>query len=136
MADLSALDFSETAEQGAKLVLRDPISNEVLTDDAGNEQFIIFRGKDSITYQKTVNKITNAKFEKANRTRRLIGTAEESLNEEIELLAQAAISWNVFIGGQKPECNVAEVRKLLTKLPPIREQAQAFVDNRANFLKS
>jgi hypothetical protein len=133
--DLSSLDLSQASEEGAVMSVRHPTTNAVLQDNEGNDMYIRFRGKDAKSYQAVVNKFTNDKFDKANRTRRLIGTAEEALAEEIELLSLSATSWNILVGGEKPECTPQNVRQVLTSLPWLREQAQAFVDNRANFLK-
>jgi hypothetical protein len=136
MADLSTLDFGKQAEEGATVTLRNPIDNSVLTDDSGKEMTITVVGMDSQTFQKAENFIANQRIAKMQRSKGKLGTAEESRNDEVELLSRVTLGWHIQLNGEIQEFNAANARKVYTSIGWIREQLKSFIEDRANFLKS
>jgi hypothetical protein len=68
---------------------------------------------------------------------RLVASAEEIEADNIEILAKCTLKWeNVEWGGKPLVCNYDNVKMVFTKLPWLREQVQAFTEDRASFLQS
>ena len=125
------------ADKGATMLLRHPVDNSVLTDDAGKEMSITFAGKDSDLYRKAEKLIGNRRINRMKTTRRYTSTVEEQETDTIELLAACTMDWYLVVEGKTPECNAIEARKLYSTAgigPVIVEQALAFIEDRASFL--
>ncbi len=135
--DLTSLDFSGAAEAGAVLALRSPIDSSVLLDAEGNEMTLTLLGKDAPSYQKVISKLSNARLERAKQARKMVfASAEEVLTEEVELLANVTTAWNITLDKESPVFSVAEARKFYRRFEWARQQANAFIEDRSNFLNS
>ena len=61
--------------------------------------------------------------------------AESIEAEAIEVLIACTLDWaNVAFEGEVLECTKANIRKVYTAFPWVREQVDEFVDDRANFM--
>jgi len=64
-------------------------------------------------------------------------TADELDNDSLDLLAACTLGWSGFVvDGSELECNTENARRLYRQFPWLREQAQQYIDDRANFLKT
>jgi hypothetical protein len=64
-------------------------------------------------------------------------TAEDLDSDSLETLAACTLGWSGFVlNGQEPECTPENARRLYEQMPWLREQAQEFISERSNFLKS
>lgn len=130
--DLSNLDTSKTAEMGAVLEVLHPTEGTPLGIR------ITLAGADSDIYRSTLRKSLDRK--RGNRpgqamaapTSLSLGEWEESL---VNLLATCTLAWEgVVVDGEALPCNLANARAVYTRFYWIREQVNAFVEDRANFL--
>ena len=122
------LDEIQVNEEGADMVVTHPVTFEPLKDDEGNTAVIRLVGMDSALYRKAVNAITNRRT-KGNRPVKL--NAERFEQDSLELICKCTLSWtNLIIGGVVPKTpeELYEGRKWL------KEQADAFIHDRANYL--
>jgi hypothetical protein len=88
-------------------------------------------------YRKADRRISNRRLATASTGRRVRATAEGIEADRLEVLVACTISWEGigFDGGEK-ECTPENARAAYKKLPWLREQADAFIVDRANFLKA
>lgn len=141
MFDLDSLDTVKACDRGAALELRHPETRKPLGVK------ITLAGADSEKYMKAANKIAanraNMALTPAKMKRTQQGLPIEVTPEELEdrrddalrLLAAATLSWEgVVVSGQEIACSEEEAFKLYRKFPWIKDQVDAFVSDRANFL--
>jgi len=129
--DLSKLGTSKKAETGAELVLRHPVTDEK-TDIS-----LSLVGSDSSRYRKASHAVQNRSLSRG----KFKVTAEKLESNGIEILATCVIGWsNVedadLFKKKNPECNKENVVKFFKKHVWAKEQADAFVVDRANFLEN
>jgi hypothetical protein len=137
--NLSCLDTTAVAESGAVMKVRNFATGEVLMTEDKKPVTIVLAGEDSERFKK-------ADF--ANRNRRIDrmqggvrgakASAAELDSDNLEMLVAVTIGWsNIAIDGDDElPFSHDNARVLYTKLPWLREQAQAFVLDRTNFLKA
>jgi hypothetical protein len=136
--NLSSLDTSIAAESGAVMTVVNPVSGAVLVAEDKKPVTITLAGEDSERFKRA---------DRANRNRRLARqqgarggkiSAEEMEADNLELLVAVTIDWSglAIDGNEELSFSADNARVLYTKLPWLREQAQAFVLDRSNFLKA
>lgn len=120
--DLATLDTQASSEAGAELELAHPATGEELGI------FITLAGADSSQWRRAVADV-------ANRRGRKKVTAEDARRDGIEIIARCTLSWrNVRVDGEDLPCTLENAKKLYTRFNWMREQADAFCSDRANFL--
>lgn len=137
LLDLAALDLSNKSSQSATLQLEHPVTGEELTivsPTTGEETpvTITLVGMDSETYRHAQNAVANRRI---NGRRKKI-SVEELNRESIEILARCTLGWQgIVVDGQELAPDVENAVKLYTRFPWIKEQADAFASDRANYLQ-
>jgi hypothetical protein len=130
--DLSTLDTTAVSETGAKMEVTHPVSGALL---AGTS--IVLAGQDSDRYRAMDRKISNKRLAQSGNGQRLKLTAESLEADNLNKLVACTISWEgIAFGGSPKECTPENVREAYTRLPWLREQAETFIGDRANFLKA
>lgn len=132
MADLGEIS-GYSPDEGAVLDLRGLDGAQLFNND-GSPMTITLLGSDSDVAVKTRNANTNRRIQQGPRAK---VTAESLVSEGAAYLAKLTTGWNITMGGEKPACTYEAALKLYSnpKLSFIREQADAFIEDRANFLK-
>jgi len=132
MIDLATLDTSATADKGAVMTLLHPVSRQPLRDGEGREVTLILAGQDSEAFRKAQRAATNKRLSAKGRTKL---TAEELEAEAIELLARCTLGWTgIAFDGRPLDHSAANAVRLYERLPWVREQADEFIADRANYL--
>lgn len=127
--DLSALDTSKAAEQGAKLQLKSPGAGEPLPIT------LTVLGTDSEVYAAAVRAQARKQSERFARNRRTRITAEELEADRLDLSISLVVGWTPFnVDGVEWIFTPARCRELLTRFPWVREQVEEFAAERINFL--
>jgi len=126
--DLSILS-GQKIEDGAKLTLRHPVTDD-LTDIT-----LTVTGSDSARYRKASHKVQNRSLSRG----KFKVTAEKLESNSLEIIASCVVSWkNVedsdLFKKKNPECTTENVTLFFNKHKWAREQADAFIADRANFL--
>ena len=130
--DLSTLDTAKVADEGAKCVLVHPVTQQILRDDAGEEVYIRLAGTDSETYKKAQRRLINKRL--ASKGRGSV-TAEQVDADDLLILAECTLGWGgIAVDGRNPVCSASEATKIYERFSWIREQASAFISDRANYL--
>lgn len=127
--DLAALDTGAGAEEGRELQVRHFKTGEPIG------LTLQLLGTDSATYERAVRAQQRATQDRlvANRAKRI--TAEEVDDNALELLVALTRGWSPFdLDGKDYPYSAANARGLYRRFRWIREQADEFAGDRANFL--
>lgn len=133
--DLSTLDTSALANEGAVLHLNGPTGQPLFQDGTEKPITITLLGEDS-------DVVTKANAEAANRyLRSMTGpqqiTAEASKANEIKKFAAATVAWDgIVVEGKALQCDAAAAAGLYRKFPWIADQVRLFIGDRAHFIKA
>lgn len=135
MFDLSALDSTTAANEGAVLHLRHPATGRPLEDAEGNPITITLAGSDSDAYRKAQRQITNRRLAETKRRGGLKLTSEELEEEALDILAVCTLAWSgIVVEGEALACTAANARKVYQRFSWIKEQADEFIGDRSAFL--
>lgn len=133
MLDLSSL---KTSEDGVPLEVRHPTTGTVLMNGTNEPVTLVLAGADSDRAKRAERGTVNRRLKMAGR-RSSTMTAEELDSDSLEILAACTLGWSGFaLEGQELECNAQNAKKLYGQFPWLREQAEAFRQDRSNFLKA
>jgi len=130
--DLMNLDTTTRAEAGAELEIKHPKTGK------GIGFFLTIKGADSRAYKAALKDVMKR------------ATPETTSNEVKEAVLVACVTgWRaeelvdgkmcacpVLLDGKEIQFNEPNLKKVLDRMPTIRDQALAFQDARANFLPS
>lgn len=125
--DLQSLDTKTRAEEGEWMTLVHPGTRHEIVDENGETVQIKLLGRDSETYR--------AEIHKANRE--ATKNSKQPYNDDlvVELLVKCTVDWEgVVYKGDHLECTHENAKWLYHQFPWIREQADTFQYNRANYL--
>ena len=132
--DLSTLDTSDLANQGAVMELRSPTDGSPVLEDDGTPVTITLLGADSDILTSVSNRQANRYLK--NQARMNV-TAELARSNEIEYLSKATVAWvGIGLDGETLACTTENAATLYRRFPWALDQARAFVADRANFLKA
>jgi hypothetical protein len=122
--DLAKFD-NTAAETGTELVLLNPI------DDEPTDMKIMVLGFDSSKAKEAIRASGNKRLKRG----KLVSTMEEMEQSGLNLTAACTISWSgIEENGEEVEFAPANVKRIYTEYPWIKEQVDAFIGDRANFL--
>jgi hypothetical protein len=126
--DVIEVDVQKNAEAGAQLDLLHPITN------APTGNWLTLLGADSDTYRDAQRKLQRKRLGQMAKQRRIALTPEELDAEALEILVKVTTGWHVISGGQALVFSAEAVRALYKRRVWVREQAEEFISDRANFL--
>lgn len=136
--DLNSLNTKSLADEGAEMVIRHPKTDAPVTDEATGEPVgITLLGQDSAEYRRIAKAQQNRRLERMQRTGNTGATADEIESNALELLVGCTKGWrHVRLGEEELPFSAANARRLYTTpgLQWLREQVDAFIGSRANFL--
>lgn len=135
--NLNKFDTKRLSNAGAVMQLRNPNDNSSLVDEKTNQPITItLLGRDSDQYTDAIRRISNDRLEESvNVGVRMKMSAQRLEEDGIATLAAATTGWsNIQIDDKPLEFTLANVKKLYAEYPWIREQVEAFVNNRSNFM--
>lgn len=132
--DLANLTSEYAPDAGHTLELRGPDDAQLFNDD-GTPMTLSLLGADSDVAVKARNANQNRRLQQGTRMKL---TAEGLEADGASYLAKLTTGWNITLGGAKPDFSYEAAVKLYAnpKLAFVREQADAFIADRANFLKA
>lgn len=131
--DLNQINVTAGAETGAFMELEHPVSGDVLMDEKGKPMGIELIGTDSAEYRNKQREIQSRRMTKLMKGK---GSPILSDAETCELLASATRGWSGIVeNGKDIKFSKQAAVELFTKHVWIREQVDAFIADRGNFLK-
>lgn len=139
--DLTSLNVTTKAEQGAFLHLRHPVSGSLLWEGDGREDSdrvgLSLLGADSKVFRRAQQKKATDRLNAAqkNRNKQVQIDAEELDSDAIGLLALVTTGVQHLQVDERPvSCTPEDIATLFDQHPWIREQADEFIGDRGNFL--
>ncbi len=133
--DLSNIDIDKFAEAGAVMELEHPATGDVLLHE-GAPITITVLGTDSKTWRNKQREYQRQRIAKMSRSKKnvdLLISDEDACN----LLAECTIDWTgIIVDGKAIKFSKDAAVDLYSKYNWIREQVDAFIGDRANFLKT
>ncbi|MEM1189944.1 MAG: hypothetical protein AAGI72_15535 [Pseudomonadota bacterium] len=131
---IAGIDASGSAARGAKLELLHPVTKAPFTSPSGEPVTITLLGQDSPQYRSRFQELVNANMESR---RRKGAIPHDAVEQSAELLAVCTTDWSGMELEDESmlECNFDNAKQVFESEAWIREQADAFVSDRANFLR-
>jgi len=127
--DLSQLNTRVACEEGADLEVLHPVTKEKLGC------VIRLIGADADSYRDAMNRRVDARVAALQRGK--TATAEDNEREQIALLVAATRNWTGIVeNGEALKFSEAEAKRIYTQYPWLAEQVNAFITDRANFLRA
>lgn len=129
--DLAELDTRKGAEEGFELQLHRPQDGQPVPI------WITVMGADSESYQNAMHTLQRRRADKFTRNKKFVVTPEDVEEDALELLACATSTWRAEVtldGKPFPAFSKAAARDLYRRFRWIREQVDAAMGDRANFL--
>jgi hypothetical protein len=131
---MNIMDLSniKVAQEAQTLELLHPVSGEVIKDDSGKAFSIDLLSSDTNSYKAEFSKLMKAARENKNEQ-----TARDAEEKACSMLAKITTGCNLIMDGKKVKFS-EEVMKDLYFNPEytwIREQVEAFIRERSNFIK-
>lgn len=120
------------ADKGATLEIIHPETEEAIPG-----MTITLLGQDSAVYRKIQLAKQQAILNRMSKGKKMVDLDAEKLAEDtIDDLVKLTVKWSGFeMGGEDLPATPENVRMVYAEWPWIREQAQEFVANRANFFR-
>lgn len=137
--DFASVDTKTLSEKGVPITIR-RLDGQPLLDRDGKEVTITLLGPDSAKYRALTRENVRKRLERRAQgaVPLTVEEVDEVENDSIEILAVCTASWSGVNTpqGEAIECTVDNARKLYLNYPVIREQVDAFIGNRANFIQA
>lgn len=131
--DLLELDLTKSADAGATLEIRHPISDEVLTDKKGNPVTVTLLGSESSAFMNEMK--ARARKQMGKKVKQ--PSIEDTIRDSAEVLAACTVSWSGMTeGGEDLPCDKATATRLYIKYTWLRQQVDEFIADRENFFKA
>jgi hypothetical protein len=136
MTDLTKLDIVSMANEGTKMPIRHPMTDDILSDDKGTlktpepkEWFLRLLGADSDTYRNTIKRRFESRRGKSKKV-----DLDQAQRDAAILLARCTTECHMTENGVPVKCDVDTLTVIYTKYPWLREQAEEFMSDRANLI--
>lgn len=131
-ADLSGLDASTSGEKPVFLQLRHPANDELMATSSGKPIGLLLFGRDSAAWKKHQRGITQRLLGRRTMKQSAEEIEENALSQTVALTAGWPVPFQV--NGERLTYSPANARKLYQTFPWVKEQADEFIGDRANFL--
>lgn len=130
MLDLSTLDTSQLADEGVDMPLRHFETREVLKN--GDAPITLrLLGNDGERFQENFRALLSRRMKEAPDK----VDPERADDDAIDLLVASTVGWSgIVVEGKEMAFTPANAKALYRRFKWIREQAEAFVARRANFI--
>jgi hypothetical protein len=99
---------------------------------------ILLAGSDSDRYQSAQRRVQQARLESAVTSRdvRRASDVKDMQRDAMDVLVSVTLDWKgVVFNGERLKFTQANVRKVYTALPWLREQVDRFVNNRSHYFR-
>jgi hypothetical protein len=127
-------DLKDVTNEGAEMVLKHPTTNEPIIDEETKQPWVIvLKGKDSPEWQRFAKSIADKRLSTMNTSEPMGLTADGLEKVNVDQLCACTVAFKHIRYGGPLEADEQGKRKLYA-LPWVREQANKFVNDRANFL--
>lgn len=133
--DLNQQDTVKAASEGAWLHLKGPDGVRLFADDATRKKpmRIHLLGGDAREVREYRHRLNNKRLNAGFRQEET--TLDQTETDSISMLVECTIKFeNIILDGNEVESNPLNAKMLYTRFPWIKEQVDAFIADRLNFL--
>lgn len=132
---LSAVDTVSRSNEGVDMPILTPGSGMVVLDPENVPMSLRLVGQDSEIYRRLTRAAIMERATKSSTTGISDTTVDEIQARSIDILVACTIGWNMWdTDGNRVPFSADGVRALYEGYPSIKDQADAFIVTRANFL--
>lgn len=132
--DLSKLDLTEQANNGAIMDVMHPITGEQLFSESGSPVTITLLGADSTVMRQEMSNRAKKQLASKNKS---VGSIDEAEKLSAELLATITVDWSgISENGIEIEYSRENAIAIYMKYSWLRQQVDTFTTDRANFYKA
>lgn len=125
MFEITRLYTVDTSEVGAEMEIVDPVTGK------GTGAFLHLAGVDSHTYRKAQSKAANKRLQRRGKV-----TVDDLDQEAQQVLCACTLGWRgLQFEGEEWPCTPENIRTLFAASPEVRQQAEAFINDRTNFIQ-
>jgi hypothetical protein len=128
--------FDLELEQSARMTVKHIETGLPLLDKNGVAISITLAGKDSEIFRNAMEAQREFRLRKAMQTGQERPTLAELRAETVDLIAACTLSWTLEVDDAPYACTKDNAREVYRRLPWLLDQADAFIADRANFLKA
>jgi hypothetical protein len=134
--NIPQLDTKQAAEAGVVVGIKALDGVTPVCNADGKPLEIKVLGRDSRAYAAAMHEIQQARLNKMAQGGNATATFEESQKTTLELLVACTVGWANFLdaNGDPVAFSRAAVAELYSQFPAVRDQVDACIGNRANFL--
>jgi hypothetical protein len=138
--DLVQLDTVAACNKGAVMPVRSPKNGAILMDESVTPPApvaITLRGRDSTEFQRLQREQRQKNIDMATKrgVRDAVTEIVENEQRAMDVYVACTVNWSGFDWeGKSLPCTPENARMIYTRLPWLREQVDAFINDRANFL--
>lgn len=137
---LESVDTKTLSESGVEVVIKKMNSKEPLLDANGKPVTIKVMGPDSTKYRSLSRSQIRKRLTRMAAGQKEVTEADmdETESDGLDILAACTISWTGVLTpkGEEIPCNAENARKLYLHYPVVKEQIDAFISERENFLRA
>ncbi len=131
--DISSIDTVAACNKPYELEIEHPTTKEK------TGVFISIVGKDSDAYRQRVKAMANENMQRtavlSQRGKTDIPNLDKLEAKNIDALVAATVEWrNMVMDGETLDCTPENVRKVYTRILPIRDQVQEAINDLENFM--
>jgi hypothetical protein len=138
LKDLEVVDTVTASESGASLVLK-KLDGSPLRNSKGEEMTLTLLGPDSRKYRELQRAQVKKRLNRSKAKRQDIeADMEEAEADAIDLMVGCTVAWGGFCDdeGNIVAHTPQNIRSIYASYPIIRDQVDAFITERANFLQA
>ena len=119
------------------ILLKHPVTDEILKKDDGTEMSITMYATHSKEYKAAMHEQTNKRLLKSQKAKKnVIFTAEDIDSSTIEVLAKSTKEWDLQFNKKPLKFTIDEAINLYQKFPWIKEQVSEAQEDFTSFLKA
>jgi tRNA splicing ligase len=116
--------------------VKHPITSEPLLKDDGKEMTVTLYSPYSKEFKAVMHEQANKRISKAQKSKKIVLTAEEIEEGSLELLAKTTKTFDLQLDKKPVPFSVAKAMEIYSKIPWLKEQAIEAQEDYTSFLKS
>jgi len=116
--------------------VKHPVSGDPLKKDDGNEMTVTLYTPYSKEYKTAIHTQANKRIQKAQKTKKVIMTAEEIEQGSLELLAATTKTFDLQLDKKAVKFSMDMAVEIYTKFPWLKDQAIEAQEDNSAFLKN
>lgn len=118
------------------VTLKHPVSGETLTKDDGTPMTVTAYAPHSKEYKAVVHALANKRIQKAQKTKKMLLTAEEIEQSALEMLVETTKDFDLQMGGKPVKFSTESATDVYQKFPWIKDQVAEAQEDYSAFLKN